>query len=102
VEIAAARAAWAAGSPAAAVAHARQALALAACVDGWVDEPATVWLAAAEVLGACGQPAEAVAAGVAGARWVQAGAAQWADAAARRAWREEHPVHRALLQMGGG
>jgi DNA-binding SARP family transcriptional activator len=97
VEIAAARTALAAQQHAAAIAHARGALALAAQVDGWVDEPATVWLTAADVLAACGQHDEAVAAATAGAAWVRAGVAQWDDAAARHAWCAGNPVHRALL-----
>lgn len=98
IEAVAARAALQAGHAAAATVHARRALALAAHVDAWIDEPATVWLMAAEVLQATGQAEEAAAAAATGAAWVQARAAPWPDEAARHAWCEGHPVHRALLK----
>jgi hypothetical protein len=97
VESTAARAALAVQGHDQAAAHARAALALCDAVDGWVDEPASVWLAAAEVLQACGQPQEALAAGRTGARWVQAGSQQWASAAERAAWCTGNPVHHQLL-----
>lgn len=98
-EIAAARAAWAAGRADRAVAHARTALALADHVDAWIDEAASVWLAAAQVLADCGCDDEAAAAVAAGARWVLQGAAAWPDGAHRAAWLDGNPVHRRLLQL---
>lgn len=99
--LAAARAALNEGAGAEAMQHARMALSLAACVDGWSDEPARVWLEAAEVLAACGDTAQADAAWREGRRWVQEGAAQWQDPADRQAWCEGNPVHRRLLASGG-
>lgn len=101
VESAAARAALGAGRKAAAVQHARNALALVAQVDGWLDEPASAWLAAAEVLAACGLADEAAAAAAQGAAWVQRGAQQWTDDHDRSAWLQGNPLHRRLLQLGG-
>lgn len=100
-EVAAARAALVDRDPSAAAAHARRALALAGQVDGWVDEPASVWLAAAEVLAACGHADDAAAAASQGAAWVAAGAAQWAHPSHRSAWLDGHPVHRALRLADG-
>lgn len=102
VRIVAARACLAEGQGDAACAHARAALAIAACVDGWLDEPASVWLAAAEVLGACGQAEEARAAAACGASWVRERAAAWATPQHRTAWLEGNPVHRALLALDRG
>jgi hypothetical protein len=96
-QMAAARSALAAGSPRAAAAHARAALALAATVDPWSDEPAAVWWVAAQALAAAGAQAQARAALAHGARWVERGGAQWADPAHRKAWLEGNPVHRELL-----
>ncbi|WP_418320811.1 ATP-binding protein [Piscinibacter sakaiensis] len=96
-EIAAARAALLAGETELASGHARQALRLASAVECWIDEAASVWLTAAEVLRDCGAADEADAAAGQGAAWVERGAAQWADAAAREAWRHGNPVHHRLL-----
>lgn len=95
--MAAARAALAAGRPAAAATLARQALALIDHVDAWVDEPPSAWLCAAEVLAGCGEHDDAAAAARAGAAWVRAGAEQWPDGPARAAWLHGNPIHRALL-----
>ena len=95
--IAAARAALAEADHDAAAAHARRALELVAQVDAWVDEPASAWLGAAEVLAGCGYADEAGVAAASGAAWVRAGAAQWSRPDDRAAWLEGHPVHRALL-----
>jgi hypothetical protein len=94
---AAARAALAAGDSDEAVAQARSALALAAQVDAWIDDAASVWLVAAQVLQACGRHAEAADAAAAGAAWVHAGAAAWPLEHERRAWLQGQPVHRRLL-----
>ncbi len=100
-ELAAARACLAAGDAAAAAAHARRALALQAHVDGWVDEPASGWFFAAQALRAAGAQDEAAAVLAAGRDWVEQHSAAWgADLAARRAWREIHPLHKALLAAG--
>lgn len=97
--LAAARAARAAGHHGHAVALARRALRLEAAVDAWIDEPASVWQGAAEVLAGCGQADEARAVARRGANWVQAGALQWRRAAERQAWLQGNPLHRGLLQM---
>ena len=97
VEIAAARAALAAQDLPLAAGHARAALQLAAAVNAWSDEPATLWLTAFEVLHACGAAAEADAALADGLAWVEQGSLQWTDAAHRSAWRTGNPLHRALL-----
>jgi DNA-binding SARP family transcriptional activator len=76
---------------------ARRALQLAAHVDLWCEEPAQVWVTAHDVLAACGHAEEAQQAKAAGAAWVRARAAQWTDPAARTAWLEGQPLHRALL-----
>jgi cob(I)alamin adenosyltransferase len=99
VQAAAARAALAEGRPAQAREHAHQALALAAHVDAWIDDPASAWQAAAEVLQACGEPDAAASAARTGARWVQAHAVQWTRDEDRRAWLEGQPAHRALLHL---
>jgi hypothetical protein len=98
VEIAAARAALAEQRLPAAADHARAALRLAPFVNAWSDEPATLWLTAFDVLTACSAHAEADAALAEGVAWVERGSAQWADPAHRHAWRERHPLHRALLE----
>jgi len=97
----AARAALARGALAQAADHAREALRLVADADIWCEEPAALWWTAYDVLQACGQADEARAALQAGVAWVQAGAAQWADAAEREAWLRGNPLHRALLVAGG-
>jgi Tetratricopeptide repeat len=94
----AARAALARGDCNEAADHAREALRLATHADIWCEEPADVWWTAFEVLQACGHAAEAQAALLAGAAWVEAGSAQWTTGAERDAWRQSHPVHRALLR----
>jgi hypothetical protein len=99
--IAAARAALAEADHGAAAAHARRALELVAQVDAWVDEPASAWLGAAEVLAGCGYADEADVAAASGAAWVRAGAAQWSRPDDRAAWLDGHPVHRALLSWPG-
>jgi DNA-binding SARP family transcriptional activator len=91
----------AAGRPAMAAAHARLALRLEAQVDAWVDEPASAWLTAAEVLAACGHADEAAAAAARGAAWVHDGARQWSRRAERDAWLHGNPVHRRLLAAAG-
>lgn len=96
---AAARAALAAGRHAMAAAQVRQALRHTAQVDAWVDEPASVWHTAAEVLAACGDADGARAAARQGAAWVQEGAAQWRRGAEREAWLHGNPLHRALLVL---
>lgn len=96
--VAAARAALAAGDRGGARAQIGRALELVAQVDAWVDEPAGLWLAAAEVLAGCGDEQAAAAAARSGAEWVQGGAAQWSQPAEREAWLAGHPVHRALLE----
>jgi tetratricopeptide (TPR) repeat protein len=95
--LAAARAAVAIGEQAAAGTHARAALAMAALVDPWVDEPAQVWLEAGAALRAAGAVDEAKAAFAAGRAWVEQAAATLESDDDRRAWREGNPVHRALL-----
>jgi len=97
VEIAAARAGLAERNLPAAAAHARAALNLGAFVNAWSDEPATLWLTAFEVLSACGASEEADAALSDGVTWVERGSAQLSDRAHREAWRDGHPLHRALL-----
>lgn len=93
----AARSALTAGDAERAAEHARQALALAAHVDPWTDEPASVWLEAEAVLRACGAAAEADAARMQGRDWVLQSAAPLTDVVDRAAWCERHPLHRALL-----
>ncbi len=102
VEIAAARAALAEGEHAAAADHARAALRLAAHVNAWSDEPATLWLTANEVLSACGAHDEARRALADGVAWVEQGSAQWQEPVHQRAWREGNPLHRALLRAAEG
>lgn len=92
----AARSALAAGARAQAAEHARQALALAAHVDPWTDEPAAVWLDAAAVLCAAGAVAEAEAARASGRHWIAQSAQALTDPADQMAWCEQHPLHRAL------
>lgn len=96
----AARSALVAGDGEQAAAHAREALALAEHVDPWTDEGAAVWLDAAAVLQAAGAVAEAAAAREQGRAWVVGLAQALPDAADRLAWREGHPLHRALLMAG--
>jgi DNA-binding SARP family transcriptional activator len=84
VALAAASASSVAGRHDEAVRWAHDALAVAACVDGWIDEPATVWHTAARVLAAAGAHDEAARVAAVGRDWVEAGRAQWtgtADAA---------------------
>ncbi len=95
--IAAARQALHEDRPQRAREHAEAALALAACVDPWCDEPASVWLEAARAFDALGLAGAAADARHAGARWVREAAATLADPADRAAWCEGNPVHRALL-----
>lgn len=102
VELAASRAALAAGDAAAAAAHARAALALQPHVDGWVDEPASGWWFAAQALQAAGAEEEAAAALAAGRRFVEERSAAWTQAQERAAWRETNPLHRALLASASG
>ncbi|GAP38569.1 transcriptional regulator, AfsR/DnrI/RedD family [Piscinibacter sakaiensis] len=97
----AARAAVAAGRPDQAVAMARQALARAAEVDAWVDEPASAWVTAHEVFAACGESAAARDAAHLGAAAVREGAAAWRRAAEREAWLHGNPLHRRLLAVAG-
>jgi hypothetical protein len=97
--IQAAQAALAAGALDEACRHARQALAIAGCVDAWIDEPASVWLAAAGVLGAAGHAAEGQAAATLGAAWVREHAAAWTLAHERQAWLDGNPVHRSLIKL---
>lgn len=96
---AAARAALAAGRPAQAVALVNLALQHAAEVDAWVDEPASVWHTAAQVLAACGEADAARAAAERGAAWVREGAAQWRRSAEREAWLHGNRRHHELLQL---
>lgn len=98
VALSAASAALAEGDRPAARRHAVAALALAAHVDAWCDEPARVWLEAGDVLQGCGEEAAARRAWQAGAAWVLQAAAGLADPALRRAWCEQQPRHRALLE----
>jgi hypothetical protein len=101
VEMTAARAALDAGRRPEARHHARRAVSLQLHVDAWIDEPASVWLLAAEVLRACGEAAEADAVAGVGAQWVQRGAAPWCTDAERQAWQVGNPVHRRLLAWPG-
>lgn len=96
----AARSALAAGDGERAAVHARQALALAAQVDPWTDDGAAVWLDAAAVLQAAGEVAEAAAAREQGRAWVACTAEELPETADRLAWRDRHPLHRALLVEG--
>ncbi len=95
--VAAARAALAAGRPDLAQAQVGAALALDGVVDAWVDDRASVWLAGAQVLQACGQGDAARRVAAHGAAWVREQAAQWQAAADRDAWLEGQPHHRGLL-----
>jgi DNA-binding SARP family transcriptional activator len=97
---AAARAALAAGRPAQAVALVRLALDHAAEVDAWVDEPASVWHTAAQVLAGCGEADAARAAAQRGAAWVREGAVQWRRTAEREAWLHGNRRHHELLRLG--
>lgn len=99
LHIAAARAAAAEGLMTEALQHVQQALALAAQVDAWIDEPASVWLAAHEVLHAAGRTDEAAAAARTGADWVMARADAWERAPHREAWLHGNPVHARLLSL---
>ncbi len=99
--IGAARAALAEGDRDGAKAQLRRALELEAQVDAWADEPASLWLAAAEVLAGCGDDEGAAAVAARGADGVRQGAAQWSRPAEREAWLAGHPVHRALLAWPG-
>lgn len=94
------RSALASGHGRRAAAHARQAMALAVCVDPWTDDGAAVWLDAAEVLHATGAVAEAAVAREQGHAWVARAADELPDAASRAAWCDQNPTHRALL-VGG-
>ena len=76
---------------------ARRALQLAPHTDLWCEEPAQVWVTAHAVLQGCGHATEAGEAKRTGATWVRERAAQWTDVAAREAWLEGQPLHRALL-----
>jgi DNA-binding SARP family transcriptional activator len=96
----AARSAVAAGDVDHAAAQAREALALAEHVDPWTDEAASVWPEAAAVLHAAGAVAEAAAARERGRAWVLRLADELPDAADRSAWRDRHPLHRALRADG--
>jgi hypothetical protein len=96
--LAAARAALHAGAAASAVTHAHDALAIAECVDGWIDQPASVWTTAFEVFDAAGERAAARAVLAQGRAWVEQGSAQWHDAGDRQAWRVGNPLHRMLLE----
>ena len=95
--LAAARAALAAGNAPFAQLQIGTALALEDVVDAWVDDRASVWLAAAEVLQACGREDEARAVAGRGAAWVREQAGQWRSPADREAWLEGQPHHRGLL-----
>jgi DNA-binding SARP family transcriptional activator len=95
----AARSALAAGAEEPAAAHARQALALAAHVDPWTDERASVWLDAAAVLRAVGAAAEADAARADGRAWLAQAAEHLPAAADHVAWCEGNPLHRALREL---
>jgi len=77
--------------------YARGALQLAPHTDLWCEEPAQVWVTAHAVLQGCGHATEAGEAKRTGATWVRERAAQWTDVAAREAWLEGQPLHRALL-----
>ncbi|MBL8330907.1 MAG: AAA family ATPase [Rubrivivax sp.] len=96
----AARSALAAADVERAVAHAREALALAEHVDPWTDEGAAVWLDAAAVLRAAGAAAEAAAAREQGRAWVTRLAEALPAEADRLAWRDRHPLHKALMADG--
>lgn len=100
LHLAAARAALAEGRAGEGVPHVQQALAMAAQVDAWIDEPATVWLVAHEVLQAAGRPDEAADVARTGADWVRERAAGWSLAAERQAWLHGNPVHARLLALG--
>jgi len=76
---------------------ARSALRLAPHVDLWCEEPAQVWVAAHDVLSACGCVVEAQQAKRDGAAWVRECAGQWANDAERLAWLAGQPLHRHLL-----
>jgi DNA-binding SARP family transcriptional activator len=93
-----ARACLAAGDRADAVAHAREALASEDAIEIWAEPAALRWLAAAEVLQTAGQDDAAQAALRAGSEWVRQAAAGL-DPDARRAWCEDHALHRRLLQV---
>jgi tetratricopeptide (TPR) repeat protein len=95
-QVIAARAALQQREPARAIEHARQALALAAHVDPWTDELASVWLEAAAVLEQAGANGEAQQALASGRAWLEQAAALLADMAQREAWLQGHPLHRAL------
>ena len=99
VLVAAARAAQSQGQLDEACERARQALTLIDHVDGWLDEPASVWLAAAHAFGAAGRQAEAQQAAADGAAWVRERAALWTLPEDREAWLNGNPVHRELLKL---
>jgi tetratricopeptide (TPR) repeat protein len=99
VLVAAVRAAQLEGQPEAACAQAQQALAVVDHVDGWLDEPASVWLAATRAFEAAGRHDEARRAAQTGAAWVQARVGLWSRPEDRAAWIEGNPVHRQLLTL---
>lgn len=84
-----------------ACALAAEALALADAVDGWLDEPASVWAAAAQAYAAAGRSAQAREVAAAGAAWVLERAEGWTRAEDRDAWCHGNPLHRELLARAG-
>jgi hypothetical protein len=78
--------------------HARQALALAAHVDPWIDDAGAIGLQAAALLRASARPEdrdEAEAACARGRAWLEQTAESLPEEAARAAWLA-HPVHASL------
>ncbi len=76
---------------------AAEALALAHAVDGWLDEPASVWAAAAQAFAAAGRHAQAREVAATGAAWVLERADAWTRPEDRDAWCHGNPLHRGLL-----
>jgi hypothetical protein len=68
---------------------------------GAIDEPASVWQVAGEVLLEAGETKDAAAAFAAGAAWVRAAADTIDDPALRKRWCEANATHRALLVRAG-
>lgn len=72
--------------PALACELAQRAMELLALVDGWLDEPASVRLAAARAFEAAGHAARSREIAAAGAAWILERAAPWTLPAGRQAW----------------
>lgn len=96
VLVAAAHAAQLERRPALACELAQRAMELLTHVDGWLDEPASVRLAAARAFEAVGHAARSREIAAAGAAWIPERAAPWTLPADREAWLTGNPPHREL------